>query len=157
MKIISNSPAETVNIGKALGELLQPGGVICLEGNLGAGKTHFAKGIALGLGVTDHVTSPTFTIINEYEGRMPFYHVDVYRLEDEEEAYEIGLEEYLYGTGITLIEWPARIVGLLPAERLTITITSAEAQDSRIFQFEARGPGYTKLVEELNAHVRSGN
>jgi len=151
MKLYSDSPEKTITIGRELGKYLDPGDVVCLEGRLGAGKTHFAKGVALGLGVEDHVTSPTFTLINEYEGRLPFYHVDAYRLEDEEEAYELGLEEYLYGNGVTLIEWPDRIKPVLPAEYLTVALTFAETDsESRELEIAAKGERYAKLIEELN-------
>lgn len=149
MKIFSDSPGQTIAAGRALGKLMKPGSVVCLRGKLGAGKTHFAKGIALGLGIQEHVTSPTFTIINEYEGRLPLYHVDAYRLDDGE-AYELGLEEYLYGPGVTLIEWPERIEGLLPDEYLTVMIDYIETDtEARELQFLAGGPGYGTLVDKL--------
>lgn len=157
MKITSNSPDDTVSIGRELGKLMKPGTVVCLQGDLGAGKTHFAKGVALGLGVEDHVTSPTFTLINEYEGRLPFYHVDAYRLEDEDEAYELGIEEYLYGNGITLIEWPDRIGSLLPGERLTVTINRGETDDSRNLEFTGKGQGLNQIIEELKSNVYPGD
>ncbi len=174
MKLTSNSPAETILIGRALGRLLPPGSVVCVQGGLGAGKTHLAKGVALGLGVTEHVTSPTFTLINEYEGRLPLYHVDVYRLDDDREAYELGLEEYLDGQGVTIIEWPERVLGLLPDEYLTVVIDYPETDEqARKLEFTARGRRYNILVEklklllkdelkpvlpeELNANVRAGD
>ncbi len=151
MVLISDSPEKTIAIGRALGKLMGPGSVVCVEGNLGAGKTHFAKGVALGMGIDEHVTSPTFTIINEYEGRLPFYHVDAYRLEDDEEAYELGLEEYLYGTGVTLIEWPGRIEGVLPDECLRITILAGAGDETRELEFTASGRSYDKILEKLAA------
>ncbi len=157
MKLLSNSPEDTVSIGCKLGKIIEPGMVICLQGDLGAGKTHFAKGVALGVGVEDHVTSPTFTLINEYEGRLPFYHIDAYRLEDEEEAYELGIEEYLYGMGVTLIEWPERLGGLIPTERLTVIISLGENDDSRVMKLEANGQAYLRLIEELTLDVHPGN
>lgn len=157
MKLRSNSPDDTVSIGRELGKLLKPGTVVCLEGNLGAGKTHFAKGVALGLGVEEHVTSPTFTLINEYEARLPFYHVDAYRLEDEDEAYELGIEEYLYGNGITLIEWPDRIGSLLPDDRLTVTISRGEDDDIRILEFTGKGQELDQIIEELKSNVYPGD
>ncbi|HWJ04073.1 MAG TPA: tRNA (adenosine(37)-N6)-threonylcarbamoyltransferase complex ATPase subunit type 1 TsaE [Verrucomicrobiae bacterium] len=157
MKLISNSPDETISIGRKLGKIIKPGMVVCLLGDLGAGKTHFAKGVAMGMDIEDHVTSPTFTLINEYEGRLPFYHIDAYRLEDEEEAYELGIEEYLYGTGATLIEWPERLGGLIPAERLTVVISPGEGDDSRVMELKASGQAYLKLIEELKSDVHPGN
>ncbi|PKM83392.1 MAG: tRNA (adenosine(37)-N6)-threonylcarbamoyltransferase complex ATPase subunit type 1 TsaE [Firmicutes bacterium HGW-Firmicutes-14] len=176
MEILSSSPEKTIEVGRALGALLKPGDVICLEGDLGAGKTHFAKGIALGLGVGEHVTSPTFTLINEYEGRLPMYHVDAYRLEDEDEAYELGLEEYLYGTGVTIIEWPGNIRQILPGEHLEVKIifpgighdsdltgtgstedfNSAEkAFNTRKMVIKPAGKRYERLIEELKSGVYS--
>ena len=154
MKLLSKSPEQTIVLGRQLGKLMSPGGAICVYGNLGAGKTYFAKGLAESLGVSEHVTSPTFTIINEYEGRIPFYHVDAYRLNDEEEAYELGLEEYLYGRGVTLIEWPERINSLLPDEYLQVFISlTDEGDEFRVLDFRARGRNYEKLVEELEKCV----
>lgn len=101
----------------------KPGEIYLLEGDLGVGKTVFAKGFALGLGITEPITSPTFTIIQEYEqGRLPFYHFDVYRIADEEEMFELGYESYFFGQGVCLIEWASLIQGLLPAECRTIRI-----------------------------------
>lgn len=154
MELISKSPEQTMALGCQLGDLMSPGNVICVYGNLGAGKTYFAKGLAQGLGVSEYVTSPTFTIINEYEGRIPFYHVDAYRLTEEEEAYELGLEEYLYGRGVTLIEWPDRVNSLLPNEYLQVSIGSSdEGDDFRVLEFRGKGQSYEKLVKELKDRV----
>ncbi len=152
MKLFSDSPEKTIAIGRALGNLIDPGSVVCLQGSLGAGKTHFAKGVALGLAVEEHVTSPTFTIINEYEGRIPLYHIDVYRLEDNGEAYELGLEEYLDSPGVILIEWPERVPGLLPDEYLTVEIKFPETDSqSRELRFLPQGEKYKKLINRLRA------
>lgn len=154
MKFLSDSPHTTIEIGRILGQMLGPGSVVCLEGNLGAGKTQFAKGVALGLGVSDHVTSPTFTIINEYEGRLPFYHVDAYRLGDPDEAYELGLEEYLFGTGVTLVEWPERVSFLLPDEYLTVAIHPAESdENARELELLSTGRSYEDIVREVLAVI----
>ena len=114
--LLSTSPEATFQFGKMLGEALRAGDVVALRGDLGAGKTCCAQGIAVGLGVPDRlmVTSPTFTLIQEYQGRLPVYHFDAYRLEQEEELDELGFEEYFYGEGITLIEWAERIPSYLP-------------------------------------------
>lgn len=154
MKVVSHSPQQTVQIGMALGEIIRSGSVICLEGNLGAGKTQFAKGVARGLGVADHVTSPTFTIINEYEGRLPFYHIDAYRLEDPDEAYELGMEEYIFGEGVTLVEWPERVSPLIPDEHLVVKIrVSGFEEDSRELEFFSRGRIYQEIIDELTARI----
>ena len=119
----SYSPEETYKIGKEIGEKTKPGEVYALIGDLGVGKTVFTKGFAAGLGIEEEITSPTFTLINEYEdGRLPFYHFDVYRIEDESEIEEIGYEEYFYGEGVTLVEWANRIENLLPKETKTVVI-----------------------------------
>lgn len=126
MKIKTYSEAETIEIGERLGRILEKGDIVTLNGDLGAGKTHFTKGIARGLGVEDYVTSPTFTIVNEYSGRIPLYHFDVYRIDDIYEMYEIGFEEYLYGEGICIIEWSNIIKDLLPKNTIDITINRLE-------------------------------
>ena len=114
---------DTAKIGETLAREAKPGEIYLLEGDLGVGKTVFAKGFALGLGITEPITSPTFTIIQEYEqGRLPFYHFDVYRIADDEEMFELGYESYFFGQGVCLIEWASLIQGLLPAECRTIRI-----------------------------------
>ena len=121
--MISNSPEETRRLGMQLAEELRPGDVIMLEGPLGAGKSEFARGVAKGLGVRETVTSPSFTILNVYEsGRIPLYHFDWYRLESEEELYELGLDEYLGGAGAALVEWPGRCPDALPGDFALIEI-----------------------------------
>ncbi|OAT79960.1 tRNA (adenosine(37)-N6)-threonylcarbamoyltransferase complex ATPase subunit type 1 TsaE [Desulfotomaculum copahuensis] len=154
----TGSPARTEEIGRLLGELLAPGDLICLSGELGAGKTVLARGVARGLGVAGPVTSPTFTLINEYDGRLPFYHLDVYRLGGEEEMADLGYEEYFYGSGVTLVEWAERVAGVLPGERLEIMIQgNFNDPDKREITFLPRGGRYRRLVEELTALVRAGN
>lgn len=118
------SEAETFAIGENLGKTAIPGQVYCLNGDLGTGKTVISKGFAKGLGIKSHITSPTFTIINVYEeGRMPFYHFDVYRIGDPYELEEIGYEEYFYGEGITLIEWSTLVEELIPEDAIQISVT----------------------------------
>lgn len=124
-EIISKSEKETKEIGRRFAEELKPGMVVCLEGELGAGKTHLVKGMATAFGIPEtEVRSPTFTLINEYEGTMPLYHFDCYRMESFEEALEIGAEEYFYDEGVSVIEWPDRIREILPPGVIWITITS---------------------------------
>lgn len=114
---------ETFALGKKIGEMVQPGSVLSLIGNLGVGKTIFTQGVAAGLGIVEPVNSPTFTIMQIYEeGRLPFYHFDVYRIGDPEEMEEIGYEDYFYGKGVCLIEWADLIEELLPADVCTIRI-----------------------------------
>ena len=119
----SFSAEETFAIGKALAEQAKPGEVYCLYGDLGCGKTVFSQGFGAGLGVTEPISSPTFTILKEYdEGRMPFYHFDVYRIGSDDEMDEIGYEDYFYGEGVCLIEWADLIREILPEQMCRVTI-----------------------------------
>ena len=121
--ITSHSAAETIHHGRQLGGKLQSGDILALTGELGAGKTCFVKGIAAGLGVTQEVTSPTFTLINEYRGgRLPLVHIDLYRLETVSEAANIGIEDYLGGPAVTVIEWAEKIVPLLPSRAIHVRL-----------------------------------
>lgn len=123
MIIETNSARETFLLGRECARTARPGEVYCLQGDLGTGKTVFTQGFADGLGITEPVSSPTFTIIQIYEeGRIPFYHFDVYRISDPEEMYEVGLDEYLEGDGVCLIEWADLIEDLLPETRTEIRI-----------------------------------
>jgi tRNA threonylcarbamoyladenosine biosynthesis protein TsaE len=130
--IISASPDETMAAGERIGSLLHKGCVVALTGYLGAGKTCLTKGIARALGVRDPVTSPTYTIISEYEGRVPFYHIDAYRLGGDDDFAGIGGEELLYGEGVSVIEWSERIPGSIPADALVVSIEIMEDQRRRI-------------------------
>ena len=137
--VITNSAAETRELGKRLAGKLQAGDVILLEGDLGAGKSEFARGTAKGLGVTETVTSPSFTILNVYEsGRIPLYHFDWYRLESSEELYELGMDEYLGGNGIALVEWPEQCPDAVPEDCLRIRIT-ATGENRRLIEAEPCG------------------
>ena len=137
--VITNSAAETRELGERLAEQLKAGDVILLEGELGAGKSEFARGVAKGLGVQETVTSPSFTILNVYEsGSVPMYHFDWYRLESAEELYELGMDEYLGGDGIALVEWPVRCPDAVPDDCLRIRI-EAEGENVRKISGEACG------------------
>jgi tRNA threonylcarbamoyladenosine biosynthesis protein TsaE len=123
MEFIIDSVEKTIELGKQLGLYLNTGDIVCLNGDLGAGKTHFAKGIAKGLGIDDQITSPTFTIVNEYEeGRLKLYHFDVYRVNDPDEIINIGFDEYIFGKGVSIIEWSHYIEELIPEEHIRINI-----------------------------------
>jgi len=119
---ISQSPEQTAKIAAEFAKTLQPGDVVTLNGDLGVGKTAFVQGLAKALGITDYISSPTFTIVNCYEAETPLYHFDVYRIADPEEMYEIGYEEYINGDGICIIEWAELIADILPEERYDVTI-----------------------------------
>lgn len=123
MEYNSFSPEETYKIARELGEKVVPGTVICLNGDLGVGKTLFSQGFAKGLGIEDSVNSPTFTIVQVYEeGRIPLYHFDVYRIDDPEEMEEVGFSDMIYGEGVCLIEWANLISDILPEHYMTVTI-----------------------------------
>jgi tRNA threonylcarbamoyladenosine biosynthesis protein TsaE len=122
MTLTSRSPQETDAAGETLGRILPPGAVVALTGALGAGKTCFIQGLVRGLGVKVRATSPTFTLVNEYRGAMPVYHVDAYRIRSVAELVELGLEEYLDGSGVTVIEWADRAEPLLPARTIRVHI-----------------------------------
>ena len=123
MVIETHDPEETFEVGRTIGMNAKPGQIYTLTGDLGVGKTVFTQGVAAGLGITDPVNSPTFTIIQEYEdGRLPFYHFDVYRIGDLEEMEEIGYDDYFFGQGICLIEWAELIEEILPEKRIEVTI-----------------------------------
>lgn len=145
-EFVSGCTDETIEFSRRLGALLQAGDVLTLEGDLGAGKTTFTKGLALGLGISRTVNSPTFTIIKEYHGRMPLYHMDVYRVEDSYE--DLGFDEYFEGEGVTVVEWAHLIEAQLPSQLLKISIYLGENQ-SRRFILEPKGARYEELCKEI--------
>ena len=122
MEYIVTTVDETYKIGELIGSLVNSGDIICLIGDLGTGKTHLTKGIAKGLDIKDNITSPTFTIVNEYTGRLKLYHFDVYRVNDPDEIEAIGFDEYIFSDGVSVIEWANYIEEIIPPNKLTITI-----------------------------------
>jgi tRNA threonylcarbamoyladenosine biosynthesis protein TsaE len=148
--IQTKSAAETVRVGRSIGRHLRPGDVVALIGELGTGKTQFIKGLAAGVGVgrPTYISSPSFTLINEYSGRVPFYHLDLFRLEEEKEAEELGLEEYLQSGGITAIEWADKIPSLLPKEMFLIYFTST-GTNTRTLKITGKGERFEDLVKVL--------
>lgn len=150
---ITHTPQATRSIASQLAELLEPGDVLTLSGDLGAGKTTFAQGLAEGLGVADQVNSPTFTLIREYEGRIPLYHMDVYRLGEQAAAEDLGIDEYLYGDGVSVIEWAEYIESLLPEDYLQIMIRSL-TESEREITISGKGKRSARIVEELNRRCR---
>ena len=146
LDFISHSEAQTRRLGARLAPLLTPGDVLALVGDLGSGKTRWIQGVCQGLGVTDPVISPTFTLVNEYQGQYPVYHIDLYRLADPSEFATFGLEDYLYGSGISLIEWADRAKNLLPAEYLTVELYHLEETKRRVV-LRPRGQRFNTLLE----------
>ena len=122
MEFESNSYEETQKFAEEFSKTLKAGDVLCMYGDLGVGKTAFVQGLAKGLGIDEPITSPTFTIVNEYSGRLPLYHFDVYRIADSDEMYEIGYEDYFFGEGVCLIEWSKLIEELIPSDAATVLI-----------------------------------
>lgn len=147
--ITSTHPQATLALGKELGQLLLPGDFLNLIGDLGAGKTLLVKGIGIGLGLdSEEITSPTFAIINEYDGRHPLYHFDLYRLATEVELEQIGYLDYFYGQGISVVEWGQLFEDHLPAERLDLTLEVAGPEQRQI-SLTPRGQRSTEIVEQL--------
>ena len=153
--VITATPEQTWRIGELLGRALGPGDAVCLYGDLGSGKTNFSFGIALGLEVdANYITSPTFTFVNEYRGRTPLYHIDLYRIKDPEELENIGFEHYLGGDGVTVIEWADRAEESLPAQRLSVYLTHVD-EKSREIGFLAEGERYKNLLEALQRQLKT--
>ena len=148
--IKSYSEDETVSWGKILGWLLKAGDIVGLIGDLGAGKTYFVKGVADGLGIPEdqYVASPTFTLINEYRGRVTLYHFDLYRIQNEKEIEGLGYEEYLFGNGLVIIEWAEKMLRFLPEEHLLVEIERVNDK-TRNFIFTGRGRWYSEIVKDI--------
>jgi tRNA threonylcarbamoyladenosine biosynthesis protein TsaE len=135
--VVTHSARETFELGKEFASGLKRSDIVALYGDLGSGKTQFAKGVCLGLGVHNHVVSPSFTILNEYvEGKYPVYHFDFYRLRSLSELAEFGFEEYLFGDGICLLEWANIVASTLPQDRYDVTLELGEAQSQRIVHID---------------------
>ncbi len=150
LKIISKSGEDTIKTGERLAKYLFPGSIVCLLGDLGAGKTAFTQGLGKGLGIVEHITSPTYTIINEYySGRIPLYHFDVYRLGSSDEMFELGCDEYFYGDGVTVLEWADNVYDILPPHRLWIKITLGANPEERNIEMEAQGNIYDAILKEM--------
>ena len=146
---LSKSPKETLALGEKLSRKLKPGDIVCLFGQLGSGKTVLTKGIAKGLGFKDSdVSSPTFTFLNIYKARMPLYHFDLYRIEGLAELHEIGMDDFLYGDGICVIEWAEKLGNLLPKDCLEIKI-SHKNETSRVLDIFAQGKRSKELLNTL--------
>ncbi|MCR3923330.1 MAG: tRNA (adenosine(37)-N6)-threonylcarbamoyltransferase complex ATPase subunit type 1 TsaE [Firmicutes bacterium] len=139
---------ETEALGQTVGRLLFPGAIILLDGDLGAGKTVFARGVGRGLDVLAPITSPTFTLLNAHQGRVPFYHFDLYRLEHEEELFELGIEECLDGDGVSLVEWASKFPSYFTWPALTVTIRS-RGDTTRQLELYAESKHYVQILQAL--------
>ena len=148
-RAVTRSTEETLELARAVGELLRPGDVVSLVGDLGAGKTVFARGVARALGVTELVVSPTFTIVREYEGRVPLVHVDVYRIDAVQELHDLGFEEVVRDDAVTLVEWGDKVDGLLPGDRLDVRLMPGAADDERVVEIEGHGHSWRARATEL--------
>ena len=149
LTIITKSPEETKNLGKEVGKLAKLGDLLAFYGELGAGKTCFIQGISQGLEVKDYVTSPSFTIINEYQGKIPIFHFDLFRLNNAEEILELSYKEYFYGEGLTVIEWAEKIERFLPKEHLKIAIKFKDRYQ-RTISFIPQGDRFNNFLGELS-------
>ncbi|NJD04254.1 MAG: tRNA (adenosine(37)-N6)-threonylcarbamoyltransferase complex ATPase subunit type 1 TsaE [Ruminiclostridium sp.] len=151
LKIVTHSAEETIQAGYRLGSILARGDMVCLTGGLGSGKTAFTGGIALALGIEGCITSPTFTIVNEYEGKIPLYHFDVYRIADPSEMFEIGFEEYVEGNGVVVIEWAELIKDILPAGYINVVMDQdfKTGSDVRKLSFQFIGGRYAQYEGRL--------
>ena len=135
MIFTTKTAEETIELGKKIGKLLQPGSIIAMEGTLAAGKTTITKGIAQALNIDETITSPTFTLISEYEGKMPLYHMDVYRLDSAEDFINLGVEDLMYGKGVSIIEWSEKIREELPKSTITLRL-EPQKDGSRLITLE---------------------
>nr|WP_312578814.1 tRNA (adenosine(37)-N6)-threonylcarbamoyltransferase complex ATPase subunit type 1 TsaE [Sedimentibacter sp.] len=157
MKIKVCNLEDTKLIGKIIARNLLKGTVLCLDGDLGAGKTTLTQFIAQEFGVDENITSPTFTIIKEYEGVLPLYHMDVYRIDSDDDMYDLGYEEYIYSEGVCIIEWSQKISNMLPMNRINIYIQRTDDENMRIFLIEGQGHAYNKIIEELKNYENTCN
>jgi tRNA threonylcarbamoyladenosine biosynthesis protein TsaE len=150
-EIWTKRSAETFSLGQAIGEVLEPGDIICLYGDLGTGKTVLTQGIGRGLGVKELIDSPTFTLINQYLGRIILYHLDLYRLEDSWELEQLGWEEFLYGDGASVVEWAEKLENQLPANYLKISLEKVwpGTEEARRIRLEGIGEMGNKLLQRI--------
>ena len=153
MHLVTESPQETQQFGMQLGQLAGPGDVLLLVGGLGAGKTCLTQGVAWGLGIEGYATSPSFVVVNEYRGRLTLYHIDLYRLDSVEEVADLGLDDYLYGGGVCVVEWADKAWPVLPEENLTIEM-SLVSGCSRDIALRPNGGRYADMVSRLRIGQR---
>jgi len=153
--LATSSPEQTRAFAQQLGALLQPGDVIVLAGEMGAGKTAFTKGVALALGIDEPVASPTFTIVREYQARIPLVHVDVYRLDHVQELHDLGLDDLLGEEAVTVVEWGDKVSAALPGDRLDIRIEFGEGDDDRVFTIDCAGASWVARRDAIVAIAAS--
>lgn len=148
-QFLSHNASQTTKLGERVSRELKPGDILCLFGDLGSGKTTFVKGLAKGLGIRPNkVNSPTFVIMNAYEAKLPLYHFDFYRLDKTTEIAGIGCEEFLYGHGVSVIEWAQRFGELAPKENLSLRF-SHQGEDQRLIEFSAHGSRHNELLRKI--------
>lgn len=154
--IILDSKTSTARFGRILGELCEPGDIICLDGELGAGKTTLAQSIAVGVGIDEreYVTSPSFAVLHEYRGSIPLYHMDFYRLFDSDDILDLGLEEYFYLSGVTMIEWPQRAQSIIPEGNLLVSLTVLD-EDSRAVSCSSSSLKWQEKLKQLHGRYFS--
>jgi len=148
LELTSHSPEQTQQLGARIGELTLPGDILLLVGALGTGKTCLTQGIAWGLGIKEYAVSPSFVVIRELYGRLPLYHIDLYRLDHIEEIVELGLDDYLYGSGVCVVEWAEKGLSVLPTEHLMIQI-SYLSDSERSLQLKPSGKRYLQILAQL--------
>ncbi len=148
LQLFSHSPEQTQKLGMRIGELALPGDVFLLVGDLGTGKTCLTQGIAWGLGIKEYAMSPSFVIMRELYGRLPLYHIDLYRLDRIEESVDLGLDDYFYGRGVCVVEWAEKALSIMPTEHLLIKI-SRLSDTERSFQMKPDGQRYLEIVAQL--------
>jgi len=154
LEITSSSTEQTRKLGMKLGKLAAPGDIILLVGKLGAGKTCLTQGIARGMGIKEYTTSPTFVLVREYPGKLPLYHIDLYRLDRIEEVAQLGLDDYIYGKGVCVVEWAEKGLSVLPDEHLLIEIQTVSST-KRKFSFVPLGKRYMEMLSKLKHAHRS--
>ncbi len=150
LELTSNSPDETRCLGKYIGKLAAAGDILLLTGKLGAGKTRLAQGIANGLGIEENTPSPSFVLVREFCGRLPLYHIDLYRLDNLDEIAGLGLDDYLYGEGVCVIEWAEKGLSLIPPPYMLVKIDYA-SEERRRFRFEPQGGHYIEMLNKLRS------
>jgi tRNA threonylcarbamoyladenosine biosynthesis protein TsaE len=153
LQTTTRDATETHALGRRLGELLRPGDVVVLDGELGTGKTVLAKGIAVALGVTEPVVSPTFTVVREYDAPTPLVHVDVYRLDRLQELHDLGFDDLVGGDAVTVVEWGDRVSAALPSDRLRVLLEPGDRDDDRVVSVDAAGVTWGERHDALVAAV----